>query len=109
MLSEAHKTIGIQKIRNTGYHKTKIRQAMITATNNRSSSWKVAKYLNLQEGLWYSTDDILSKMQEACEANDCSVPKSASKISDYYLVGSKRKRYNGKLLSGFIIVGSKFK
>ena len=109
LILEAHKVIGIQKIRNLTYNKTKIRQAIISSNNNRSSAWKVAKYLNLQEGLWYSTDELLKKMEIACEANGCSAPKSASKISDYYLVGSKRKRHNGKLLSGFIIVGSKFK
>ena len=109
LILEAHKVIGVQKIRSLTYNKTKIRQALISSNNNRSSAWKVAKYLNLQEGLWYSTDELLKKMEIACEANGCSIPKSASKISDYYLVGSKRKRHNGKLLSGFIIVGSKFK
>ena len=109
ILEEAQKVLGVERIKNLFYRKSDIRKALVTAKSDRSSSWKVAKYLNLQEGLWYSSEDLLPKLQKACEANGSTPPKYATKVSDYYMVAPKNKRVNGKLLSGFIIVGSKFK
>ena len=109
ILEEAQKVLGVERIKNLFYRKSDIRKALITAKSDRSSAWKVAKYLNLQEGLWYSSEELLPKLQKACEANGCSSPKFATKVSEYYMVAPKNRRVNGKLLSGFIIVGSKFK
>ena len=108
-MEEAQKVLGVERIKNLFYRKSDIRKALVTAKSDRSSSWKVAKYLNLQEGLWYSSEDLLPKLQKACEANGSTPPQYATKASDYYMVAPKNKRVNGKLLSGFIIVGSKFK
>ena len=109
ILEDAQKTLGIESIRGLSFQKSKIRKALITAKSDRSASWKVAKYLNLQEGLWYSSEDILKKLQSACKANGTNVPKSSTKISEYYISESKTRRINGIPTRGFIIVGSKFK
>ena len=109
LIVDAYDQIGKSAIEESGYSKTKIKEAMIIKRHQeKSSSRDVLELINLRfkEGLWYSRKYIKTNLDEIYTKMEIPRPRAVTSgnIREYFTAVEKNKK-NSK---GYLILTRKF-
>ncbi len=101
--------LSIETLEEMEFHKGNIKKALIGKLDT-TEQMKMIKLLDLKDGSFYASNELLEKMQKACNYLEIAPIRSATYIENLYEVKggkSMTKTIKGKKTRGYIIVGEK--
>lgn len=114
-LPEAIVTIGVDKIEELNYHKgniMKVTERALVKESSEELSYKIIKilnsYKNLRNGEFISSADAKLLLQKVYDELGLNMKAKATDLNNYYVIEQSSKRVDGKKVTGFIMLMSKF-
>ena len=107
-LGEAIDMLGFQRIESLHYSQKRIKDELLKLADT-SSEEKIFRKLNYEVGSFHRNREIKTDLGKAFDSLGYNqrTPK-ATDIVRYYKVNPHKKRINGKLVEGYLIIGPLF-
>ena len=109
LIEEAYEKLGADRMKALKYRKSAINEALLIQNNIKSVSHKIVKILQLQNGKWFTKEEIKSKIQEVYDKLNLLKKAKSTDLQNWFDIEPCNKRVNKKLINGIKIISCKIK